>query len=72
MNIIMTDMLAEAMKGGAIGLDREIQAVENELADQPRTGQTLRILQECMANMQLHADMLRGTVARYEKWKKEK
>lgn len=71
MNITLTEMSVSALRAGIRGIESEIRAVENELADQPRTGQTLKILTECMADMHSYADILRGIVARYEQQEKE-
>ena len=71
MNITLTEMSVNAIRAGIRGIESEIRSVENEMADFPRTGQTLKILTECMADMHSYADILQGIVTRYEQQEKE-
>lgn len=67
--VIMTEMLATAIKHGIEGIESVIQSVENEQAEEkarPVTG----IIETAIAELHQCADILRGTLARYEDAKK--
>jgi hypothetical protein len=68
--VIITEMLAMAIRRGIEGIESEIRSVEAEQEKGKTGGAVTDIIETAVTELHQCADILRGTLARYEDSKK--